>query len=252
MISFPDVYLGWDYLGSPACWLTLLSFRSISEVWGGKKRKHACSLTRGQARENVSSYIGSISREEWWWLWLTNRGLHLHTPTSVCKKINEVGRCKLKSVDVQWENYGSTEAQKQGSKSLLARGGGGHGNWFQEPTLNKKKGLNLQQAGICSKNYLISFFVCLWCIGNPMQSLCQTSFLSQRTLTKCLLHHEMIISHQQYRRKKRRIIIKKICYSDTEPRTLLKGNKGFMIYPHDFFLTLKRIPHYQQTTGKWK
>lgn len=130
----------------------------------------------------------------------------------------EICRCTVRKL---WEH-------RSRAVRVCLHGGGRqrHGNWFQEPTLNKK---------------------------NPMQSLCQTSFLSQRALTKCLLHHEMIISHQQYRRKKkRRIIIKIFCYSDTEPRTLLKANKGFMIYPHDFFLTLKRIPHYQQTTGKWK
>lgn len=182
--------------------------------------------------------------------WLIEGYIYIRPPLSA-KRL-------MKLVDANWNLSMYSEktmgAQKHRSRAVRVclHGGGGHGNWFQEPTLNKKKGLNLQQAGICSKNYLISFFVCLWCIGNPMQSLCQTSFLSQRTLTKCLLHHEMIISHQQYRRKKRRIIIKNFCYSDTKPRTLLKGNKGFMIYPHDFFLTLKRIPHYQQTTGKWK
>lgn len=50
-------------------------------------------------------------------------------------------------------------AQKQGSKSLLARGG--HGNWFQEPTLNKKKGFKFTTSWNLFKELFNFFFVCL-------------------------------------------------------------------------------------------
>lgn len=55
-------------------------------------------------------------------------------------------------------------AQKQGSKSLIAQGGGvggGHGNWFQEPTLNKKKGFKFTTSWNLFKELFNFFFVCL-------------------------------------------------------------------------------------------
>lgn len=89
-----------------------------------------------------------LKQQQQWKLWLTNGGLHLHTPTmSVCKKINSVE-------DANWIllTYKEKIMQGQEANCVGAKAAGWEREWRTSSDLHKP-GISLS----FNKTYYLSF-----------------------------------------------------------------------------------------------
>lgn len=99
--------------------------------------------------------------------WLIEGYIYIRPPLSA-KRL-------MKLVDAKWNLSTYSEktmgAQKQGSKSLFAQGG--HGNWFQEPTLMEKKRFKFTTSWNLFKE-LFNFFFLRACDASEIRGLILT------------------------------------------------------------------------------